>query len=414
MIKYTINSRLDTVSRTVDNSSLNSNSVGNSFLFYILSLPLLFYYYFGEQRIYTVVIYLLAIIVFLNGIRANYRIEKIQLHVIIALAILIPISLFTFGNLFASLLALRLNFGMFVLILGFSKIHTPNINRITVFLSAWTLGEFLLIRLIPELTHVMPNYDGSFSITQTAHILGGVHSFGGNRSVTATILLALFIFLESAQPQRKLRYLPLIACFMAASGTAYILFFVYLLIKYAARALPVIIIILALGLILFFKDGDDFLIDKFNSEYLDFLWGYKYDQIVDYWSNIGNISDLFFGKGSGAFDSLSEEIGQYGSSYGDFIFLDFIARFGLVGVLLLSIILIKFTKKNATLPIWCLVVGTLHYHVLFSSPGQVIGAYLLIAGMKMIPSVLNRSELPLKNEDTTRSRLNLPAVVKLS
>ncbi len=393
---------------------LNSTPVGNSFLFYILSLPLLFYYYFGEQRIYTVVIYLLAIIVFLNGIRATYRINNIQLYVIVALTILITISLFTFGSLFASLLALRLNFGIFVLILGFSKIRMPNINGITVFLSAWTLGEFLLIRLIPELIHVLPNYDGSFSITQTAHILGGVHSFGGNRSVTATILLALFIFLESAQPQRKLRYLPLIACFMAASGTAYILFFVYLLVKYAARILPIIMIILALGLILFFKDGDDFLIGKFNSEYLDFLWGYKYDQIVDYWSKIRNINDLLFGMGSGSFDSLSEEVGQYGSSYGDFIFLDFIARFGLIGFLLLSTIIIKFTKKNAILPIWCLIVGTFHYHVLFSSPGQVIGAYLLIAGMKMMPTVLNRSELPLKNEDTTLSRLNLPAVVKLS
>jgi hypothetical protein len=396
MIKYTINSRLYSDSLPVDNSNLNSTPVGNSFLFYILSLPLLFYYYFGEQRIYTVVIYLLAIIVFLNGIRTTCRINKIQLHVIIALAVLIPISLFTFGSLFASLLALRLNFGMFILILGFSKIRIPNINLITVFLSAWTLGEFLLIRLIPELIYILPNYDGSFSITQTAQILGGVHSFGGNRSVTATILLALFIFLESVQPQRKLRYLPLIACFMAASGTAYILFFVYLSIKYAARIIPIIMIILTLGLILFFKDGDDFLIDKFNSEYLTFLWGYKYEQIVDYWSKIINFNDLLFGMGSGSFDSLSEEIGQYGSSYGDFIFLDFIARFGLVGVLLLSIIIIKFTKNNVILPIWCLVVGTLHYHVLFSSPGQVICAYLLIAGMKMMPSVFYRSELTFK------------------
>ncbi len=356
-----------------------SKNLENFQLFYFLSLPLIFYYYFGEYRIYAVISYIGAILFFLKHIFSKKIINKLQLYIFSSLILLIIISLFTFSHLIPALFSLRLYFGFLVLTLLYGIIKIPDINKITIFLSLWTLVEYLLIRIFPELIHILPNYDGTFSLSQTTQILGGVHSFGGNRTVTAVILLALFSYLEGIQRNRKLRYLPLIACILTASGTAYALLFLYLIIKFITRVFPLVTILLVFGIVLFSQYGDIYLISKFNSEYLIYLWSFKSDQVVDYFSKVGGFCEILFGMGSNAFLTLSGEIENYGSSYGDFIFLDFVARYGLLGVLLV-IFAISCAKNSARTSLCLILLGSFHYGVIFSAPGQVIGGCLLVLG----------------------------------
>jgi hypothetical protein len=223
-------------------------------------------------------------------------------------------------------------------------------------------------------------------------VLGGVHSFGGNRTVSGIILLSIFVFLESTQPQRRFRYLPLVSSLITASGTVYALYFIYLLIKYRAKFYKSIFVLMILIFIIFFNEQDEFLINKFNSDYLVFLGGYKYDQILEYLAR-SDIFDRIFGMGSGAFVSMSKEIKDYGSAYGDFIFLDFFARFGVVGFLILIFLVIFFARGNVILPISLLIAGTLHYHIIFSSPGQVIGAYFFVYAMREARLTIKGSKL---------------------
>lgn len=363
---------------------LNENSTGNSVkfqLFYFLSLPLIFYYYFGEYRIYAGICYLGAILVFLMHIFLTERISRLQLYILSSLIFLTIISLFTFSHLIPAFLSLRLYFGIFILTLFYGVIQIPDINKISIFLSLWTLAEYVLIRAFSDIIYLLPNYDETFLLSQTAQVLGGVHSFGGNRTVTAVILLALFTYLEGVQQNRKFRYLPLIACILTASGTAYALFFLYMIIKYATRVFPLMIILLAFGIVSFSQYDDAYLISKFNSEYLIYLWNFKSDQVIDYWSKVSGVYEILFGMGSKAIVTISGEVENYGSSYGDFIFLDFIARYGLLGALLLTFA-ICYTKKSARTSLCLLVLGSFHYGVIFSTPGQVIGACLIVLGTK--------------------------------
>lgn len=355
-------------------------------MFYALSLPLLLYYYFGPQRVYTLAVYLAALLVVVNTLLTTGRIKKVQLYLCVSLLTLLSISFFTFTAFLPALFALRLNFGLFILMLAYASLPLPRINALATFLSIWTIGEYLLIRLMPQLIFTLPNYFMStFALHQAQGLLGGVHSFGANRSNSAVLLLTLFVFLEGIDPRRRFRYLPLVASLLCESGTAYLLLFVYLLIKYRSKLLPMSLVCAGLAFVLLYTKSDGyFLTGRFNSPYLFFLWDYKYTQIVDYWNNTQPYG-IIFGRGSGAFATISAEIGGYGASYGDFIFLDFVTRFGLVGVVILFTLAIKFSRNVTRVPIWFLIVGTFHYPILFSAPGQVVGAYLFIAGLRMQP-----------------------------
>jgi len=370
-------------------------------IFYVLSIPLLFYYYFGEFRVVTGIVYLAAILVFIHSLGIFGRIRSIQVYVVLAFVFLMVISLTTFTSIVPALLALRLNFGSLILILAFSFIRVPNINQFVVFLSIWTLGEFFLIRLEPSLIYTLPNYDDSFKSYQLDSIFGGVHSFGGNRTVTAVILLALYAFLEATQPKRKYRYLPLIACIFTASGTAYALLFIYLLIKHLRSAWIFILVAMVLGFILFYQNNDAALIEKFSWTYIAYLWDFKYQQILLYW-DMTDTYGVIFGLGSKALLTASSEAAGYGSAFGDFIFLDFFARFGLLGLIILLIIPIVFARNQVRFPIWIMFIGTLHYHVLFSSAGQVVIAYLVIVGIKNTPLMAYWPKLLSKNSITVR------------
>jgi len=310
------------------------------------------------------------------------------LSIIFAVSLLAIVSTFTFSTLDGLLLALRLNFGLFLFVLFFSCIKLPSIQPVVLFLSFLTIVEFILIRADHNLVTVMPNYDGSFVVNEINGIIGGVHSFGGNRTVTGSILLSLFVFLERTQPSRRFRFLPLIASLLSGSGLAVSLIFAYLIftnLRKLVRLSPIIAILLTL---LFFRTRDQSLFPKFSSDYFSFLWDYKLYQLNQFFSGATSVITPMFGLGSSSFTTNASMNTNYGSMFGDFALLDLIARFGLLGLLFFLIIPFSITNNVSLFPFLILSVSTLHYHVLFSAPGQIVGAYILC--YSMYPFLHNR------------------------
>jgi hypothetical protein len=212
--------------------------------------------------------------------------------------------------------------------------------------------------------------------------------------VTAVILLSGFAFtIKKSMPwiDKAIILLASILCF---SGTAMMLTVVYAGIvgfqyiiskrgffgKFLAIILFIILALLVLDL--FFRDISEYqLIDRFSSDYLIFILNYKLIQINELTYNI-NYFNFLFGFGDLLLFSESEEIAGYGSRFGDFLMLDFFGRYGFLGLISLLTILLLLIKKSSAVAMLILLIGSFHYHVIFSGPGQIIAALILVNGLK--------------------------------
>jgi hypothetical protein len=351
---------------------------GQIFFINLLLIPFIFYYPLSEFRIIAVASYAFMLGTSFYQILIRKSVIKAQAYIIILSTLIFAISLVTFENFGSQLLAFRLNFGFFILLLFFIPNKPSNINKMIVFLSLWTIVEYLLIRITPELIFILPHFDETYSISFTELWLGGTHSFGGNRTVTGVLLTALFAYQDRVtNSQYKYKYLTLIGVFCAGSGAAFLLLIMYFLIKNYKNLKYLIVIVIPVFFIVFMPDENEvYLIGKLNFSYIEWLFNYKSDQIIEYWNSI-NVIELIFGMGSESFKTLTDNIIPYGSFFGDFIILDFIARYGLVGLLFTLLIINNNLKRETTVPLLIILIGTLHYHVLFSMPGQLITVLLL-------------------------------------
>jgi hypothetical protein len=219
-------------------------------------------------------------------------------------------------------------------------------------------------------------------ISELSFSSGGVHSFGGNRTVSGVLLLSLYIYLDKIENGKNTKYLVLAASILCGSGTAYGLLLFYFFAKgvFKLRYLATGII---LTYILIFSDYDNGLtLEKFNYQYILFLFNYKNEQILDYQDRSSFLS-ILLGLGDVAFGNPDTLFSGYGSLYGDFIILDFLSRFGILGAGCLGYFLFIHTNNYSRMPILIILLGTFHYHVLFSSPGQIIAVLIIIeASMK--------------------------------
>ena len=88
-----------------------------------------------------------------------------------------------------------------------------------------------------------------------------------------------------------------------------------------------------------------------------------------------NFLSLLFGTAKIVTNSL--EVESYGMLVGDFSFLDFFLRNGLIGLIFFIYFVYSNVNKNNFIVIVFLLISTLPYHVIFSFPGQMFFAYFL-------------------------------------
>lgn len=198
------------------------------------------------------------------------------------------------------------------------------------------------------------------------------YGFGGNASVTSTLLIALGAILYSGKIVRDIATLGL-----ATSGTGFLVFLLKLAFNLKARHL----LMAAVLLIVFFITVFEGLLEnglrdsysslaKFSWEYYDFLLDFKYEQFQSVMVK-SNEFQLFFGQ---AFIDPSLRMG-------DFQLLDFLTFNGMFGIGMMALIVAKCMNTTNRVPLFLLLVATAHYQVIFSIPGQILFAWLLTVGM---------------------------------
>ena len=282
---------------------------------------------------------------------------------------------------FSSILYLRLFWGFIFFYLYF-KVNPIRLENTFIFLAIITCSEYVLIHLFPGSIDILPNYLQKEVIKQfyaSVNGLGGVFGFGGNRTVTGVILLSFFAYFD--QNKIKGKWFCLLGSILCFSGTALILLVVYLvatnfnLLKNKLAGAFILVAVIAFITIIVLGANEIFY--RLSWEYVTYIiFKYKVAQIEEAITILDNntFSTLF---GTHVFSGESAEVSGYGISFGDFLWLEFFVQYGLIGmVVIFGFVLVRINHVNRW-PILLLLVGTLHYHVIFSVPGQLVLAYFL-------------------------------------
>jgi hypothetical protein len=347
---------------------VRSKSVNTS-IFWIIFSPLILYYYLGDYRIVSTCSYLMSSMVIVCGLRWRDINNFSTIILLLLLLFQISVTITAFDSLLYGVISFRLNFGVIILSLGLFYIYKPNVKNIAIFLSIITFIEFVAIKTSPELIYILENYDSSYTIERARDIFGGIHSFGGNRTVSSVILLSLFAYLNDSGDKTIARFLPLISSLIIMSGTALALTFLYL-IFYLKPKYKVATIIVLLVLVFYLP-----IFSKFNAQYISLMFEDKMLKINNYMSSL-DLNTLFFGFRDSFFIDQGNRLLGYSSNYADFAILDFLSRFGLFGGCLFMYFLYVGMDRNNKAALILLFLGTFHYHVIFSGPGQIVAALL--------------------------------------
>lgn len=291
------------------------------------------------------------------------RVHLMDIIIISGLAVVF-IDKVNFGVL-PSLLWLRLFFGLWF-IAALPKSFFNRIGKYLHLLAIWTILEYSLFQTIPQIVGAWPNYinsEGALANYQLSGFLAGPYSWGGNRTITGVISLALFIYESS----RLRKYLFLLSTILSFSTTAILLLGIYLGIKHWK------ITVCFSPLLIFILSRVDFGY-RLSVDYISkILLEYKVLQ----WEKSQNILDGHLLLGNGNVSSENIDVSNYGLYFGDFMMLDLFSITGFAGLTLFILMVFQKSNRSNILPLFILLLGSFHYHVLFSLPGQLIFGYLV-------------------------------------
>jgi hypothetical protein len=195
---------------------------------------------------------------------------------------------------------------------------------------------------------------------------------------SATILVLLLACIYKFQKDKYKDYFILVTIFglaLFASGTGFILFLVFLAMRYNLfKGRKLIYGLLLLGLITVFimgqsiNEGGFFM--RLSGNYFETLFGLKGEQIVEIFTRISNtVFEFFFGA---KYDFIEET-----RVMSDFGWIDFVECYGVLGISLFLFYL--FMKRIFFIaPVLLIVFGYFHYPCIGSIPGQILFAAILV------------------------------------
>ena len=212
----------------------------------------------------------------------------------------------------------------------------------------------------------MPNfYGGESSVSKYFGFYYRPNGFGGNSTVSSVIIVSLMAYCYKAL-SLKWKTLSVASILLIYSMTGVALLFLIALIQLkSVKSIFFISMAIILLLLVFMNDW------RMSSDYIEVVLSIKLGQMYEF---IGyGISKLM---GLHNFDDIIFT--------GDFAILDFLLGVGLLMGIIYSFLFL--TNFQIFIPLIILLVGSFHYPVLFSMPGQILFAYYLACGKKYIPS----------------------------
>lgn len=242
-----------------------------------------------------------------------------------------------------------------------------------VVLCVYTLFEAVLINTVVD-PSTLPNFPADRASASSHFATGGYqrpYSFGGNATVTATVLIAMALLLP---PSLSLRALVVITVIVIGSATG-----ILLLSVLVWRTLPIgrarIAALVATGAAvasyLVLIPADLFGRSKISVDYLTAVYADKAATLAVYRPDAPTF--LF-----GTFRSGTE----YG---GDFALHSLLLSFGLVGLFAFAYLVARSAQRRVAFPLAVLLLGAIHYGGPFSLPGQVIFGLVLAGGISAAP-----------------------------
>ena len=321
-------------------------------------------YYLGP---FAFISYLIA------AIFAKYKLKLVEWLLILVLFFTAIIAFFLYG--LSNVLNLYIFHWGFIFYFLFFKNFRELFNNRKIFFTLIFISiiEGILVNTIvdPTLLPNYPSYEKSSHFTNLS-LAGGTGfqralSFGGNASVTGVLIVALFTTL----PFSKLKlFVSSIAIVFVASGSGFLSFIlsIYSSLKKLKNwaLITLLSIVSTLGIFfinIFFKDVAKYFY-KGSFYYLSFLFNQKLERVYSTLDNM-DFNQIIFG-------SLN-----YFDAGGDFSSLGFFKCHGIVGLIIITLfVCLNLSSKNR-FPIFLIILFTFHYHIVFSTPGQLIFGFLL-------------------------------------
>lgn len=353
------------------------------------------FYYIGKGifpqlltgKIIVPIFFLLALILLIikAGIKKDLISRKINLFfIILTLSILFLYAgtVFTFQDKSRFETSLTLYFATFIFFLFFYGLffftRFEFKQTIIVFIILFTLDTLIELWIVKTgRTNLMVHYASNEvynleRFAQTTRVVGLL----GNRSNTATFMVTLFWFFMSFQHEKLGRSSKVLLGMLALSfticlsGTAFFVLLISIMFYSRKHFLLVLTTILPMSFVL----GSLFLFaSKIGIYYMSYIILYKLSFFNDFIHEIyQKPSMLLFGTPSAYAWSV----------YADTAYLKAITDFGIIPIIInfyfLRMVLKNFKSLNLSkhsyrclsLGIWSLIIGTMHYPVLFSIPVQ--------------------------------------------
>lgn len=343
------------------------------------------YYYLGPLRAITSIYYFICFPSIL--FQRKYRI--IDVIIVIYLVTFLVVKFVQTRDLTACILYLRLYWGFIGFYFFFRLQNLKHSESFFMVCAYLTIIEFVLIRIYPSLQGLLPNYDGTFETMVDGYgFFGGVHSFGGNRSVTGVLMLAVYVYfdLNKEKFSAKNRYIAGAAALITFSASAWLIFIFYYLARRANKLIfPIVLILMSISIIYVSN-----IWGRLSYGYIDAVYDVKAEEINN---NMGYLreNNLSYFFGTSHVEAENDQVKGYGNLVGDFSYLDFYLRNGLLGVIIFVLFAASNMNKYNFAILLVLIAGTFHYHVIFSFPGQIFFAYFLSLNKK--EETLNRLQI---------------------
>jgi len=334
------------------------------------------YYYLGPLRWLTSIYYFICF----PAIIFQRKFKVIDVFIAIYLVAFLAVKFIQTGDIAACILYLRLYWGFIGFYYFFRIQSLKHVETFFMSCAYLTILEFFLIRIYPGLTDLLPNYDGTFeNMVEGYGFFGGVHSFGGNRSITGVLMLSVYVYfdLNKEKFNAKNRYIAGAAALITFSASAWLIFICYYLARRANKFIfPVVLILMSIGVIYLSN-----IWGRLSYGYIEAVYDVKNEEInknLEYLHE-NNLSYFF---GTSHVESENNQVKGYGSLVGDFSYLDFYLRNGIMGIIFFIIFAASYMNKHNFAMLLVLIAGTFHYHVIFSFPGQIFFAYFLSLNKK--------------------------------
>jgi hypothetical protein len=272
---------------------------------------------------------------------------------------------------------IQVYFGFFVFYFSFAMWRgSVDFEKLATFLCCTVFIDALLINILPEGIYLAnyPNFDGPMIDGHATNYFGFYqrpNGFASNASMTSTILAAMITMTNS----KNIRVLLCISIIISASTTGILLMAVALILSsrsviltsLAAIGVGVLIYILSLFI-------DEYFVHRLTPWYFFMILEYSFDQ---YLAELRPVTSSILLGSNYLIDGIPMYITDNG--YAPFYYTNGI-------ILTLGYVSVLFWRRTIVnrQSILILLIGAFHYPAIFTVPGQVFFALLLLDKFKNV------------------------------